>query len=42
MWEKKEKQERAKKIEIWTEWKRELGNNKFKKLNNINILPHSS
>jgi hypothetical protein len=29
--ERKVEQEKAKKIDIWTEWKREIGNNKLKK-----------
>jgi hypothetical protein len=28
-------QGRAKQIDIWTEWNREIGNNKFKKISKI-------
>jgi hypothetical protein len=30
-------QEKAKQIDIWTEWKKETDNNKLKKLKNIKI-----
>jgi hypothetical protein len=35
--ERKLEQERAKQIDIWTEWKREIGNDKLKKMQKVKI-----